>query len=91
MPIHEEYDEASANAPTGSGAGNIALVRKFSSISSGTGWNTLVVPFDMDDRQILTTFGPGTQVAHLTGSTPESLQFYADSRFIRALAEMLRD
>ena len=84
VPIHEEYDEASASGPSGSGAGNIALVRKFSSISSGTGWNTLVVPFDMDDRQILTTFGPGTQVAHLTGSTPESLQFYADSRFIRA-------
>jgi hypothetical protein len=84
VPIHEEYDEASASGPTGSGAGNIALLRKFSSISSGTGWNTLVVPFDMDDRQILTTFGPGTQVAHLTGSTPESLQFYADSRFIRA-------
>ena len=84
VPIHEEYDEASASGPTGSGAGNIALLRKFSSISSGTGWNTLVVPFDMDDRQILTTFGPGTQVAHLTGSTPESLQFYADNRFIRA-------
>ena len=84
VPIHEEYDEASASGPTDSGTGNIALVRKFSSISSGTGWNTLVVPFDMDDRQILTTFGPGTQVAHLTGSTPESLQFYADSRFIRA-------
>ena len=84
VPIHEEYDEASSSGPSGSGAGNIALVRKFSSISSGTGWNTLVVPFDMDDRQILTTFGPGTQVAHLTGSTPESLQFYADNRFIRA-------
>lgn len=84
VPIHEEYDEANTSLPSGSGKGNVAFQRTFSSISSGSGWNTLVLPFDMTDQQIRTVFGPGTQVAQLVGSTQSSLQFYDQARFINA-------
>ena len=84
VPIDEEYSELSKVAPTGSGSGNVAMRRTFSSITNGSGWNTLVVPFDMSDRQILTTFGPGTQVAQFVGSTANSLIFNADTREIHA-------
>jgi len=84
VPIDEEYSELSEAAPTGSGNGNVAMRRTFSSITNGSGWNTLVVPFDMNDRQILTSFGPGTQVAQFVGSTANSLIFNADTREIHA-------
>ena len=84
VPVDEEYNELAETAPTGSGLGNVTMRRTFSSISNGSGWNTLVVPFDMSDRQILTTFGPGTQVAQFMGSTANTLIFNADTRVIYA-------
>ncbi len=82
VPINEEYSELSYAAPTDGPNGNVAMRRTFSSITNGSGWNTLVVPFDMNDRQILTTFGPGTQVAQYVGSTSNTLIFNADTRVI---------
>jgi len=84
VPVDEEYNELAETAPTGSGLGNVTMRRTFSSISNGSGWNTLVVPFDMSDRQILTTFGPGTQVAQFMGSTANTLIFNADTRVVHA-------
>ena len=84
IPIHEEYDENSTTPPSGSGHGNVAFKRTFSSITSGSGWNSLVLPFSMSEQQIRTVFGPGSQVAQLVGSSQYSLQFYNESRFITA-------
>ena len=84
VPIHEEYDEASTTAPTGIGDGNVAILRTFSSITNGAGWNTLVLPFDMDEAQVVRTFGSGTQIARFTGSTPGTLIFTTDARTITA-------
>lgn len=84
VPVDEEYDETATSAPTGNGAGNVAMKRAFSSIDNGSAWNTLVLPFDMTDQQILTTFGPGTQVAQYVGSTSNTLIFNADTRVIHA-------
>ncbi|MDO4995071.1 MAG: hypothetical protein Q4E32_08740 [Bacteroidales bacterium] len=84
VPIHEEYDETSTTAPITCGAGNIAMTRTFSSITSGSGWNTLVLPFDMNEAQVVRTFGAGTQVARLTGSTSGTLIFSTDTRTVTA-------
>ena len=89
VPVDEEYDETATSAPTGNGAGNVAMKRAFSSIDNGSAWNTLVLPFDMTDQQILTTFGPGTQVAQYVGSTSNTLIFNADTRVIHANKPML--
>ena len=84
VPVDEEYDEMATSAPTGNGDGNVAMMRTFSTINNGSAWNTLVLPFDMTDQQILTTFGPGTQVAQYVGSTSNTLIFNADTRVIHA-------
>ncbi len=84
VPIHEQYDENSTSGPTAGGSGNIAIVRTFSAVSSGSGWNSLVLPFDMDEQQLLRTFGPGTQTAQFTGSDPGTLLFSTDQRTLQA-------
>ena len=84
VPIHEECDELSTSLPSGSGDGNISLFRTFSSITSGSGWNTVVLPFDMNEDQIMRTFGPCTMVAQMTGSTFNSISFNTNSRQIYA-------
>lgn len=86
VPIDEEYDELSTTAPENYGTGNIVMSRAFTKDLDGSRWSTLVLPYSMNEKQIITTFGAGTMVGNLVPSscTANTLVFDTENRVINA-------
>lgn len=47
-------------------------------------WNTLVLPFDLSNEQVLSAFGSDTQVAKYTNSTEQTIEFNTTTEGIKA-------
>ena len=62
--IKNTIDENKSSNPITEGISNVTLLRTFHSET----WNTLILPFDLSEEQILKAFGKNTKIANYIGA-----------------------